>query len=228
MSWMVDFYVKSICKYTILPWIRNGLRKPLQWDCVDVSMRTDNLLQGFSSLRRKIFQKNHDVTWCLNGFCMFLLILLIAHCITAQLLMKYHEASTFKVSRPPLQEFDPTGGEKISPGPLDKRLDWMRKKLVSWQKAFVGRSVSRIHACSNECDELIYVYVYLIVSIYTYTCKLTIWVCSGTTTILANHDFVWIFSNNMSSHFDGSQWTTVIHHCFFKKSCASLLKKPWN
>lgn len=74
MSWMVDFYVKSICKYTILPWIRNGLRKPLQWDCVDVSMRTDNLLQGFSSLRRKIFLKIPEKSWCDMMFEWFLYV----------------------------------------------------------------------------------------------------------------------------------------------------------
>lgn len=210
-----------VCKYTILPWIRNGLRTPLQWIVwmfpwePIICFKVFHLSGGQISWK---FLKNHDVT-CLNVF--FDPSCSLYHGATMR---KYHEASTFKVSRPPLQEFDPTGGEKISPGPLDKRLDWMRKKLVSWQKAFVGRSVSRIHACSNECDELIYVYVY----IYTYTCKLTIWVCSGTTTILANHDFVGNFSNNMSSHVDGSQWTTVIHHCFFKKSCARLLKKPWN
>ena len=110
--------------------------------------------------------------------------------------------------------------KKNSPGPLDKRLVWMRKKLVSWQKTFVGRSSFK----SRMLVRMNVINWYTYVDIYTYTCKLTIWVCSGTTTILANHDFVWNFSNNMSSHVDGSQWTTVIHHCFFKKSCASLLK----
>lgn len=115
-------------------------------------------------------------------------------------------------------------GSTASPGPLDKRLDWMRKKLVSWQKAFVGRSSFK-NPCLFEwmwwIDIRIYIYIRMHVN-----CKLTIWVWN-------DHNFgqSWFcveFSNNMSSHVDGSQWTTVIHHCFFKKCCASLLKKPWN
>ena len=125
-EWLIVFG-KCVCKYTILPWIRNGLRKPLQWDCVDVSMRTGNLLQ-FPENSWKI----HDET-CLNVF----FLILLAHCITAQPIRKYHETSTASKFRAP-RVWSDRRRKKNSPGAFRQKVGLNEEEAGFLAESFCG------------------------------------------------------------------------------------------